>query len=124
MKDTKDFKYKSFQCNHCQANQTKPELVDIMQEIVDKTKLTLYIVGAFRCKVHNKNMGFENKENQYIKGLACDFRAADKDGSLLTGQETIDIIDASGVLDDYKVTIHNTFIALEIGRDYERLSKV
>ena len=118
IKDTKDFKAKNFGCNHCYANQTKQELIDTIQELKDATKCDIFIIGAYRCKIHHKNIG--DAKTLYSKGLAVDIRMADSKGSLLTGQQMIDIIDQFDILDDAKVVIHNTFIGIELGGDYER----
>ena len=116
-KDTKDFKIRQFSCNHCEANHVTQVLIDKIQEIKDTIDMNVYIISAYRCKLHNKNLGGRKGYNQ---GLIADIKVTDKDDKQVSAKEVVDIIDDYGIMNDYGIGEGEGIITIDLSVGYER----
>jgi uncharacterized protein YcbK (DUF882 family) len=68
---TRNFSRSEFACKHCGAISYDRRLVDALQELRDLAKSPITIISAYRCPVHNLEIGGANN-SRHLFGDAAD----------------------------------------------------
>lgn len=68
----KNFKIEEFACSHCGKNETKDELVSILQDLRDRLGVPVRITSGYRCPEYNKLVSTTGAAGPHTTGLAAD----------------------------------------------------
>ena len=74
----KYFERSEFACKCCGENLIVEAFVDILDEAREKAEIPFIILRGYKCEENNKVSG-GTETSAYLKGLAADIRAKDRD---------------------------------------------
>jgi len=76
----RNFKIEEFACSHCGANETKEELVSLLQDLRDRLGVPVLITSGYRCPEYNAQVSATGKTGPHTTGLAADI-AVDREAA-------------------------------------------
>lgn len=68
---SKNFNEREFSCPHCRQVFVVPDLITKLQALRDNIGKPITVTSAYRCPVHNKNIGGA-KQSRHMQGQAAD----------------------------------------------------